>query len=292
LNRLLVCLTFVLAGLSSRAVEKHLPTLVTIGLLEIVSGRATRAANSYRLLAAQGPPRSRPASRPNSLAEEEEFAVSCGLEDAPAISRIFWERHEKLDWQIPTESRQRLSPCRDWRRLFRGFAANHRHAPPAPEGVTVAPARPAPRVRRTREAQSTLIADMAEPVAKRMRDLCDLFRRKYEAPWSRDEMAAFRAAGLDSFQPEDFADAYRDVADHYEAMLCATCNGEKGKDFRRHNLLKLLRNWNTVVENARAFRSRGAIPDRKESDLNEGLYTQRMPAGWDPYAPGGAYPTR
>lgn len=280
-----------LAGLSPRAVEKHLPTLATLGLLAVMSGRATRTQNSYRRLAAQGPPTCRPTSRPSSLAEVEKFALDQGLEIRTDTAKVFWDSNEAREWQILTKCRQRSNPCRDWQTLFLRFVEKHRPALSSAEGARVTPARPASRAGRSREAASTLIADMPEPIAKRMRDLCDLVRpRSYDTPWSSQEMAAFRAAGLESIRPRDFADAYSEVANHYEAMLLATCNGAEGKDSRRRNLLSLLRHWNPVVENARAYRSRGAIPDRADDGPQAWTYANPPIPGVDPFNVNGNIP--
>lgn len=116
-------------------------------------------------------------------------------------------------------------------------------------------------------AESGAPADFAEPIRTRLLELGRIFRRQPKTRWGADELAALRAAGLDTQEDAAFAE---DVA----AMLAfyhADIPREMAKRFwRRTGLVRVLRSWPEELDKAREWSRHLAKNDGGLHRLGEG----------------------
>jgi hypothetical protein len=74
-----------------------------------------------------------------------------------------------------------------------------------------------------------------------------LKRRTDSTRWDADELEAFRAAGLDVLSDADFDSQLAGLEKYYMATI------PREQDFRRTNLLRILRHWAGELDKARAY---------------------------------------
>lgn len=74
-----------------------------------------------------------------------------------------------------------------------------------------------------------------------------LLRRLDSTVWTADELEAFAAAGLPDLSAEAFAEQLAPLAAYYGAEL------PRENDYRRRDVLRLLRNWGGEIDRARLW---------------------------------------
>ena len=84
-----------------------------------------------------------------------------------------------------------------------------------------------------------------EPMRFRMLAIGDLVHRRASTPWKADELAELRNQRLDALADEEFAADLAALGAYYGLPL------EAGEDYRRRELITLLRNWPDDVAKAR-----------------------------------------
>ena len=87
-------------------------------------------------------------------------------------------------------------------------------------------------------------ADFPPAIAARLLAVADLMRRRPTTPWKAEELAAFSAMRLDTCTDAEFAEDLSPLADYYALKL------DPERDYRRRDLLTLLRNWPDDVSKA------------------------------------------
>ena len=90
-------------------------------------------------------------------------------------------------------------------------------------------------------------SEHAEPIQSRMYAIGDLLRRLRSTRWSADDAEAFKAAGLGALSEADFAEQIDPLRRYYLAVI------PREKDFRRRDVLRLLRNWAGEIDKARSW---------------------------------------
>lgn len=88
-------------------------------------------------------------------------------------------------------------------------------------------------------------AECPEPLRSRMLSIGALVHRRASTPWKAEELAELRNQRLDAIADEEFSEDLQALAAYYGLPL------EAGEDFRRRELLTLLRHWPDDVAKAR-----------------------------------------
>lgn len=83
-----------------------------------------------------------------------------------------------------------------------------------------------------------------EPLRSRMLRIGDLLHRRASTPWKAEELAELRSQRLDAISDEEFAADLEALEGYYGLALTAE------EDFRRRELIRLLRHWPDDVRNA------------------------------------------
>jgi len=105
-------------------------------------------------------------------------------------------------------------------------------------------AEPASKPDRSRKGPKTP-EELGEPMASRLLRVGALLRRRASTPWKVEELEAFRAMRLDVCTDEEFDADLLALEGYYSLPLPAE------RDYRRRELLTLLRNWPDDVSKAR-----------------------------------------
>lgn len=80
-----------------------------------------------------------------------------------------------------------------------------------------------------------------------MRLVGSLLRRLESTRWTHEEFVAFNSSGLGELSDADFAAQAEPLRGYYAAAI------PKERDYRRRDVLRLLRNWAGEVDRARAW---------------------------------------
>jgi len=89
--------------------------------------------------------------------------------------------------------------------------------------------------------------EQLEPIGSRLLAIGTLLRRKADTIWTADEFEAFQAARLDQLSAADFTGQVEPLGIYYAAQI------PREKDFRRRDVLRLLKNWPGELDRARAW---------------------------------------
>ncbi len=90
-------------------------------------------------------------------------------------------------------------------------------------------------------------ADLSEPIGERLFAIGTLLHRQENTIWTHEEFEAFQAAGLEQLTPEDFLSQFTPLRGYYGATI------PREKDFRRRDVLRLVRHWPGELDRARAW---------------------------------------
>jgi hypothetical protein len=101
--------------------------------------------------------------------------------------------------------------------------------------------------RKTQKSGSLNPAEQSEPIRSRMLAIGSLLRRMPSTRWSLEEFEAFKAAGLDTLSEQDFAAQAEPLRAYYGAAIPTE------RDFRRRDVLRVLRNWAGELDKAIAW---------------------------------------
>lgn len=122
--------------------------------------------------------------------------------------------------------------------------------PPTPRGdAGGAGPEISPRSRKLKAA-SLVPSEQADPLRSRLLEVGNLKGRQPSTAWSGDEVQAFRAARLDTCSEDDFVAQVEVLRPYYSASI------PREMDYRRRDLLTLLRHWPGEIDRAREFNRR------------------------------------
>ncbi len=90
-------------------------------------------------------------------------------------------------------------------------------------------------------------AEQPEPLRNRLLTVGALLRRQSDTIWTAEELEAFKASGLEKLTDADFENQVAPLTAYYGAAI------PRENDFRRRDVLRLLRHWPGELDRARAW---------------------------------------
>lgn len=143
-----------------------------------------------------------------------------------------------------TEKRREEKRIEEDRREEGGASAASASEEPLPAYLLALSPESAAESKRSQKGPKTP-EECPEPMRSRMLAIGGLVHRRASTPWKADELAELRNQRLDAIADEEFAADLEALGAYYGLPL------EAGEDYRRRELVTLLRNWPDDVAKAR-----------------------------------------